>query len=286
MSEFSNDPLVSVGWLAERLNAPDLRIVDASWFLPTENKDASALYLEKRIPGAIFFDIDEIKDNDTDLPHMMPSPEKFASRVRKMGIGDGARVVVYDAQGIFSAARVWWMFRAMGHEDVCVLDGGLPAWEAAGHDTDFGPPQAKQDRHFTPRYRADLVRDVADVQFAVDKGRPLIIDARPAARFRGEAPEPRPGVRSGHVPGAINVPAASLLTADKTMKSREELERMFAETGVTAKTRVMCMCGSGVTAAIVALALARIGRWDAPIYDGSWAEWGAREDLPLRTGEA
>ncbi len=285
MSE-RDDPLVSADWLAQHLEAPDLRILDATWFLPNDGRDARALYADKRLPGALFFDIDEIADTDSPLPHMLPSPEKFASRLRRMGVGDGARIVVYDTHGLFSAARVWWMFRAMGHEDVAVLDGGLPAWERAGHPIESGPPERRQERHFTARYRADLVRDVEDMKFAVDKGRPLILDARAPTRFAGEEAEPRPGVRSGHIPGAVNVPYASLLDGEKRLKPVAELSRIFEEAGVSPKTRVVAMCGSGVTAAVVALGLARIGRWDVPIYDGSWAEWGARADLPLQKGPA
>ncbi|NWG54583.1 MAG: 3-mercaptopyruvate sulfurtransferase [Hydrogenophilaceae bacterium] len=284
MSETA-DPLVTPAWLAERLGAPDIRIVDATWFLPGDGRDPRAEHAEKRIPGAVFFDIDEIADTASPLPHMLPAPEKFASRVRKLGIGDGARVVVYDAHGLFSAARVWWTFRVMGHADVVVLDGGLPAWEAAGLPLEDGPPQPRAERHFTARYRADLVRDLADMRKTVETGRALVLDARPAARFAGDAPEPRPGLKSGHMPGAHNIPASALVR-DGVMKSRAELEALFADAGVTAKTRVVCTCGSGITAAVIALALARIGRWDAPVYDGSWAEWGALDDTPIVTGPA
>src|SRR5690606_23985134 len=178
-------------------------------FLPGDARDAKALYAERRIPGAIFFDIDEIADTDVDLPHMLPPPEKFASRMKRAGVGDGARVVVYDNQGLFSAARVWWTFRVMGHEDVVVLDGGFPAWEAGGHPVETGPPQPRKERHFTPRVRSDLVRDLADMRRIIEAGRTPILDARPAPRFRGEAPEPRAGLRSGHMPGAASVPASA-----------------------------------------------------------------------------
>lgn len=277
----NNDPLVSCAWLAERLDAPDIRIIDASWFLPGDARDAKALYAERRIPGAVFFDIDDISDTDSDLPHMLPAPAKFASRMRKLGIGDGARIVVYDAQGIFSAARVWWAFRVMGHEDVVVLDGGFPAWEAGEYPIETGAPQSRQERHFTARFRADLVRDLADVRRAVESG-DLILDARPAPRFRGEAAEPRAGLKSGHMPGALSVPSGSL-TNNGFMRAPEELRALFADAGVDARAPV-CSCGSGITAAIIALALARLGRWDAAVYDGSWAEWGSRDDTPVVTG--
>jgi thiosulfate/3-mercaptopyruvate sulfurtransferase len=278
-----DDPLVSPAWLAERLDAPDIRLIDASWFLPGDGRDAKALYAERRIPGSVFFDIDEIADTSVDLPHMLPSPEKFASRMRKLGIGDGARIIVYDNQGIFSSARVWWTFRVMGHEDVAVLDGGFPAWEAGRYPVETGPPLAPGERHFTARVRGDLVRDFADMRRAVADGA-TILDARPAARFRGEAPEPRPGLRSGHMPGARSVPASELVTAQGAMRAPEELRAIFDAAGMNTGRPAICTCGSGVTAAIVALALARLGRWDASIYDGAWAEWGARSDAPVATG--
>jgi thiosulfate/3-mercaptopyruvate sulfurtransferase len=279
------DPVVSSAWLAERLDAPDIRVIDATWYLPGDARNAEALYAQRRIPGAVFFPIDEIADTDTDLPHMLPSAEKFASRMKKMGVGDGARVIVYDNQGLFSAARVWWTLRVMGHDDVFVLDGGFPAWERAGHPIEQGPPGAKQERHFTARLRSDLVRDMADMRRAVESGRVSILDARPAPRFRGEAAEPRPGLRSGHMPGARSVPSSTLVDANGLLKSREELERLFAAAGADLGKAAICTCGSGITAAMIALALARLGRWDAAIYDGAWAEWGAREDVPIVTGE-
>lgn len=285
MSDLPPDPVVACAWLAERLDAPDIRVIDATWFMPGDPRDAKAIYAERRIPGAIFFDIDEIADTSSDLPHMLPPPEKFASRMKRAGVGDGCRVVIYDNHGIFSAARVWWTFRVMGHEDVVVLDGGFPAWERGGFPIETGAPQQRMARHFTPRMRHDLVRNLADVQRAVESGgRTPILDARAAPRFSGETPEPRAGLRSGHMPGALNVPFASLLTGEGALKSAGELKQAFEAGGLDPKAAPICSCGSGLTAAVIALALARLGRWDAAVYDGSWTEWGGREDTAVTTG--
>jgi thiosulfate/3-mercaptopyruvate sulfurtransferase len=278
------DPLVDVDWLAAHLGAPDIRILDATLYLPGDPRDARALHTERRIPNAGFFDIDDISESETALPHMLPSPEKFASRMRKLGIGDGARIVVYDGHGIFSAARAWWMFRTMGKDDVVVLDGGLPAWTVAGLPTEGGPPATPAERHFTARLRRDLVRGVADVRALVTRGGGGLVDARPAGRFAGRDPEPRPGLRPGHMPGAANVPFSTLLTPDGRMKSRADLAAAFAD--FNARQPVVATCGSGVTACVVALALARLGRWDVAVYDGSWAEWGALDDTAIATGDA
>ena len=283
MPDVPDDPIVSVDWLAARLGAPDVRIVDATWFMPNDPRNARALYLEGRIPGANFFDIDEISDLSDPLPHMVPPPEKFASRVMKMGIGDGTRVVVYDALGLFSAARVWWLFRLMGKEDVVVLDGGLPAWVAAGHAVDTGPPLKPQERHFTPRRRADLIRTLPEMRAVLDRGG-QIADARPEGRFTGAVPEPRPGLRPGHMPGAVNLPFGHLLTSAGQMKNKDELRSVLTSAGLDLARPIVCTCGSGISAAVLALGLAHLGLWNAAVYDGSWAEWGSRDDTPIVTG--
>lgn len=283
----SDDPktLVSTDWLQNHLKDPDLRILDASWYLPEAERDAKAEYDLAHIPGARFFDIEDISDHRSDLPHMAPPVEKFMSRLRAMGVGDGHQVVIYDGAGLMSAARVWWLFKLMGKDTVAVLDGGFPKWQAEGRQVEDMPPVVR-DRHMTARFRNHLVRDVTQVSAASKIGDHAIVDARAASRFRGEAPEPREGLRAGHIPGARSVPFTTLLNDDKTMKSPQETRAIFEAAGVDLSKPVITTCGSGVTAAILALALERMGHTQWSLYDGSWAEWGMFPTVPVATGDA
>ncbi len=279
-----SDHLVSTAWLADRLSAPDIVVLDATWHLPTSGRNARAEFLEAHIPGARFFDIDDISDSSSPYPHMLPAAEKFSSRMRRMGVGDGKKVVVYDTYGIYSAPRAWWTFRVFGKDDVAVLDGGFLKWRQEGRPVESGEPTQPQERHFTARVQSMLVRDSGEVAEISRRGAVQIADARSPGRFAGIEPEPRVGVRSGHVPGARNVPFGRLVNPDGTMKSPDMLADVFRQSGIDPAKPIVAYCGSGVTAAIVDLALAAIGSHDHSVYDGSWAEWGSRAELPLKTG--
>lgn len=276
--------LVSTAWLEAHLESPDIVVVDGSLHLPTTGRNARAEFAVERIPGALFFDIEAIADTSTAVPHQLPSPVQFTSQMKKLGIGDGQRIVAYDSVGLYSAPRVWWMMRAMGHRDVVVLDGGFRKWKAEGRPLEEGAPRPRQERHFTSRANAALVRDMDDVLAAITARQPQILDARSPGRFAGTETEPRPGLRSGHIPGSLNVHYATLVGADGTLKPADELRAVLKTAGVDIARPSIASCGTGVTACIIALALSEIGAPDAAIYDGSWSEWGmASAGTPIAT---
>ncbi len=277
-----SDPktLVSTDWLAKHFDDPDLRIIDASWYLPQQNRAPKAEYDNAHIPGARFFDIDEIADGQSDLPHMAPTVEKFISRMRAKGIGDGHQVVIYDSAGILSAPRVWWLFHLFGKTDTAVLDGGLPKWQAEGRAIEDMPP-IERDRHMTVQRNAQWIKDVTQVAAASKLKSAQILDARSSGRFNGDEAEPRAGLRQGHIPNSINLPFQMLLNKNGTMKPTAELGAVFARLGIDMRAPVITTCGSGITAAIISLALARLGHKNHGLYDGSWAEWGMYNDLKV-----
>jgi thiosulfate/3-mercaptopyruvate sulfurtransferase len=278
------DRFVTPAWLAGRLDDPDVVVVDGSWYLPAMHRDPDAEYRAGHIPGAVRVDVEAVRDRDSTLPHMLPTPEAFAAAMGELGIAEDMTVVVYDGAGLFSAPRVWWMLTVFGARDVRILDGGLPGWTAAGHPVQTGAPPTRSPRTFRPRFDRSAVADLGDVQQAVRNGSAQVLDARSAERFRGDAPEPRPGVRSGHIPGSRNLPYSAVLV-DGRLADPQAITAAVRAAGIDPAEPVITSCGSGVTAAILWLALDAIGHPPRSIYDGSWTEWGGRSDVPAATGD-
>ena len=274
------DALVTTEWLAKHRDEPDVRVVDGTWHMPQLGRDARAEFLAAHIPGAVFFDIDAIADHTTTLPHMLPGAEAFAAAVGALGLGSADRIIVYDVRGVVSAARVWWTFRAFGHDAVAVLDGGLRKWRLEGRPVEAGEAQPAP-RTFAARPRPELVRDLAAVRANLASRAEQVVDARSAGRFAGTEPEPRPGLLGGHIPGSLNLPYETLYRADGRLETPDALRAAMRAAGVDLARPIVTSCGSGVTASVLALALHRLGRPDVAVYDGSWSEWGGRADTPI-----